>query len=369
MPLTVEYDPFLIFLSIAVAVIGSYAGLFSLRRVHGHSTAYGRLRLAVAALAIGASIWSMHFIGMLAVRLPVAISYDVLITMISALVSILVTAAGLSLAVYGRNRGQRALLGGVLMGFGISCMHYIGMGAVRANCVINYNPILVIASVVVGILASMLALWLVGQRQRRWPIALASLSMGMAISGMHYAAMASTSFLPVDHLVENARPIMDPTSLAFAVALSTFVLTGFAILCSLPGAPERDNVTPSAPSSLEESTSANRTTVRLPVERSNSKQFLDSRDVIAIKADGRYTSVHTADGVFFCTLSISELDGMLDPERFLRVHRSHIVRIPAIQSFETQNKRGCLTLHSGNDPILVPVSRSNLGQLRKAIQL
>ena len=368
MPLTVEYDPYLIVLSIAVAVVGSYAGLFALRGVHEHSFLHRRLLLVVAALTIGASIWSMHFIGMLAVSLPVIMSYDILITLISALVSILVTGLGISFAVYGQKRGLRILVGGIFMGLGVSCMHYIGMGAIRANCAVTYDPILVVVSVAVGILASILALWLVGHGQHRWPLVLASLAMGLAISGMHYAAMASTSFLPTDYLLETARPVIDPTGLAFTVALSTFLLLGYAILCSLPTATSRDIAVPSSQENLPEPVSTDYSTVHLPVERNNSKLFLDSREAVAIKANGRYTSVHTADGVYFCTLSISELDDLLYPMPFLRVHRSYIVRLPAIRSFEAQNEQGCLTVLSGKEPILVPVSRSNIGQLRKAMQ-
>ena len=246
MPLTVVYDPYLILLSITVVVIGCYAGLFLLRQAYRQPALQGRLLLALAALTIGTSVWSMHFIGMLAVGPPFAVRFDLLITLISALISILVTVTGLIFAFFGKRHIHRIWLGGCVMGLGVFSMHYIGMEAIVACCKLVHDPILVAAAAVVGIAASVLAVWLMSPRQRHWPPLWAALAMGLAISAMHYTAMASGSFLPPEQSIENGRPSMDPTNLAIAVALATALLVGFAMLCGLPAmvrmAAQRDAV-------------------------------------------------------------------------------------------------------------------------------
>ena len=150
----ITYDPLLVGLSIVIAIVGAYAGLRLARRVARKRGSLRKALLSGAAVAIGSGIWSMHFVGMLAVSLPVTINYDVLLTLVSALVAILVTGLGLFIASYGVLTMRKLAFAGVLMGLGISTMHYVGMAAVRANCVITYNTELVAGSVLIGILAS-----------------------------------------------------------------------------------------------------------------------------------------------------------------------------------------------------------------------
>ena len=118
----VTYDPALIALSILVAIQGGYVSLqlaCRLPQLHG---ARKKAILAIAAIALGGGIWAMHFIGMLALQLPVAINYDVLLTLVSFLVSILVTGIGLYIAGYGRLTLPRLMSAGLFMGLGISLM-------------------------------------------------------------------------------------------------------------------------------------------------------------------------------------------------------------------------------------------------------
>ena len=162
------YDPLLILLSVVIAILGSYTGLRLARRLTSKRGPVRKALLSAAAVTIGGGIWSMHFVGMLALSLPVVVSYDVLLTLVSALVSILVTGVGLFLASYGAPTGRRLSAAGLFMGLGISSMHYIGLAAVRANCVIDYSPVLVAASIAIGIAAATLALWLAFRPQGAW---------------------------------------------------------------------------------------------------------------------------------------------------------------------------------------------------------
>ena len=318
---------------------------------------FRKVVLASAALAIGTSIWSMHFIGMLAVRLPIQIDYNILITLISALISILMTGVGLAFAVYGKKRRQAIWAGGVLMGLGISCMHYTGMAGIQANCTIKYNPSLLIGSVAVGIAASVLAVWIFCQRGRTWSLAVAALAMGLAIAGMHYTAMASAIFLPVEFLAANAQPVMQSSTLAFGVAVSTFLVVGFAVLCALPAAPRSEQplkpVTAAAAMSGADSVARE----KLPVELNKRRLLLDCSEIIAVKAEGHYTTVCANDRQYFCDLPISKVENMLNSKQFCRVHRSYIVNLSAVESFEKNGEQGILNLRT-DDGLAVPSMRS-----------
>ena len=361
MPLAVQYDPVLVALSVAVAMIGSYTGLHTAQQIVLPS---GRVRkgvLAASAVAIGSAIWSMHFIGMLAVHLPILISYDVLTTLISALVSILVTGVGLACTQFSAPSGLRLALGGLCMGLGIATMHYVGMAAMRGNCVLSYAPGLVGLSVLIGVLAATLSLWLVRRRARGWRIFAAAGVMGLAISGMHYTAMSGTAFLPAADLAISAQPNLDQAALAIAVAATTFLILGFAILCALPkevaldDAPLGEAVAPAGD-------------VRVPVERNKAKHFLATTEIVAVQADGHYTTVFTGNDSYFCSLSISELEALLDRDQFLRVHRSHIVNLRAVEAFERKKEQGIVLL-KGLSAHPVPVSRTNVVPLRRALQI
>lgn len=365
----VQYDPALIALSLAVAVIGSYAGLHMVERMVLLSGVVRKSILAASAVAIGVSIWSMHFIGMLALKLPVTISYDILTTLISALVSILMTGVGLALVSYGRVTPVKLIAAGVAMGGGISTMHYVGMSAVRANCVINYTPWLVLASVLIGICASTLALFLASRDKKRWQLACAAIVMGLAMAGMHYVAMGAATFLPAEFLLSIAEPILDPSTLAIIVALTTFFILGFAILTVLPDGQRAQGDQPAAAPVVqggEAPSAAVNPDVKIPVEVNNKTQFLEADAVAAIQADGRYTRIFTSEESYFCSFSISELESLLDAGKFLRVHRSHIVNLEAIESFERKNENGAVLLRSVAHRE-VPVSRGNVTRLQAVL--
>ncbi len=232
----VSYDPLLIALSVIIAVFGAYTCFQMAARL---STTHGLWRkalLAGAAVAMGGGIWSMHFVGMLALSLPVIVNYDTLLTLLSALVSVMMTGIALFFAGIGAPTRLKLAGAGLFMGLGISSMHYVGMSAIRANCVIQYSPTLVVASIVVGILASTAALWLAFNLRRGWHIFPAAGVMGIAVSGMHYTAMAAATFLavPADVEIVFEAPSISQPLLAILVAVATFLIFGFALLTAIP---------------------------------------------------------------------------------------------------------------------------------------
>ncbi len=368
------YDPLLILLSVVIAILGAYAGLRLARGLLRQGGTLRKALLSAAAVTIGGGIWSMHFVGMLALELPVVINYDVLLTLISALVSILVTGIGLSIASYGEASARRLAAAGIFMGLGISSMHYIGMAAVRANCVISYSYGLVATSVLVGIAAATLALWLAFNLKGPWQTFAAAVVMGLAISGMHYTAMAAATFLPVEVLIEYAAPALSPYLMAIVVALAAFLIFGLALLIALPdqGRPEAQSAAAGEPAEAEppaapEGLRPERLT-RLPVERNKTTLLLDLEQIVSIQAEAHYTRVSDGAETYFCSFSLSELEARLDPAVFLRVHRSHIINLKHARAFEKHREQALVRL-GGDDGASVPVSRRNVPRLREALGL
>lgn len=155
-----SYHTGFVLLSVLVAMLASYTALNLTGRVTETKGGASLLWLAGGAVAMGGGIWSMHFIGMLAYSLPIRMSYDLSITVLSLVVAIGVSAFALSIVARETVSRAHFLIGGLLMGLGISAMHYTGMHAMQMNPSIDYDMAWVAASIVIAIIASIVALWL-----------------------------------------------------------------------------------------------------------------------------------------------------------------------------------------------------------------
>jgi len=374
------YDPGLVALSALLACLGAFLGLRAASTLSQFAGVQYKAVLSVAAITIGGGIWSMHFVGMLALRLPVPISYDVLWTLVSALVAILVTGIGLFFVGVGRLTPQRLGAAALFMGSGIAGMHYIGMAAVRANCVISYDMPLVGLSVLIGIASSALALWLAFKRRGPIQTAVGAVVLGAAISGMHYTGMGAASFTLADSFQTPITPVISAGILAIIVAIATFLIFAFTLLTLMPSvgrhAPDsRENAT--TPAQFRRPEAATDQDVpavpvdylqKLPVEQHQQTIFLDVDDVVRIKADAHYTTAYTETDSFLCNKKVSELERVLDPAKFLRVHRSHIINIERVTALQRVKDHGLVKL-AGPESLDVPVSRAKLPILRSALGL
>jgi PAS domain S-box-containing protein len=240
------YDPYLVTLSIAVACLASYTALDLGGRISG-SRGWGRLAwLVTAAIAMGGGIWSMHFIGMLAFVMPMPVTYDFGVTLLSLVVAIGVTGFGFFMIGTRRVTAPEFVLSGIFVGIGIAAMHYTGMAAMRMPAYIRYDPALVTLSVLIAIGASIAALWLAFRTTVIWQRLLAAVIMGSAISGMHYTGMAAATFF-ADPAMDGAHgvPSLAQTDLALAIATITFIILLLALVAStfdrkLTGLAERE---------------------------------------------------------------------------------------------------------------------------------
>ena len=234
MVVTGTYDPYLVALSILVAVFASYTALDLGGRVAAARGLARRVWLAAAAITMGGGIWSMHFVAMLAFIIPTPMSYDIGLTTLSLVVAMFVTGGGFY--VISRHSGSqlRLVLSGIFMGLGIAAMHYTGMAAMREHVDLSYDRIFVALSLIIAIGASTAALWLAFRTTDLGQKLIAAVVMGLAISGMHYTAMGGTTFAAHGPVPEvHGYASLDQTNLALAVAGTTFVILASALIASL----------------------------------------------------------------------------------------------------------------------------------------
>src|SRR5438067_6821817 len=137
MVVTGTYDPYLVALSILVACVASYTAIDLSAHVGPAQGFPRRVWLLAAAFAMGGGIWSMHFVGMLAFIMPMAMSYDIALTTLSLGVAIFVTGGGFYVISRQCASPLRLVLSGIFMGLGIAGMHYTGMAAMRGHVELN----------------------------------------------------------------------------------------------------------------------------------------------------------------------------------------------------------------------------------------
>ena len=388
MEMLLSYDPLLVAASVVIAIMASFTGLRLAGDLGALPTSARRIRIAEAACALGGGIWSMHFVGMLALRLPISISYDALHTLCSVLVSILITGLGLSFVHMGERKLWRTALSGTLIGLGIVTMHYIGMRAIGGNCLVEYGAPGIFLSSGIAILSSMAVVQMAYQRRTLFQLSLASVLLGITISSMHYTAMLFTRFVPVSELVGFAQPMIQDGYLALIVALAAFVVCGLFLLTALPLpsggwvaapagpaiaaalSPPEPQPRPRAAAKALEPSGIPETPdkLRLPYESGGLTFFVEATRVTAIQAEGHYTRLYEGQESHFCPWSISKVEETLHGRNFLRTHRSFLVNMEHARAFQRKNDKVFLVV-PGPDEDLVPVSRAHAPEVRRALGL
>lgn len=164
--LSSSYNTVLVWFSLIVAVLASYTALNMAGRVSNSSGKASALWLMGGSFAMGFGIWSMHFIGMLAFSLPISLGYDIPLTLVSLIIAVLSSAFALWLVCQKDLPWIRLISGGLLMGAGIAAMHYTGMAAMLMMPSVVYIPWIVVLSIVIAVLASCVALWIAFRLRR-----------------------------------------------------------------------------------------------------------------------------------------------------------------------------------------------------------
>lgn len=385
------HDPLLMGLSILIAIQGSFVSLVLARETVQFDGAWQRLVLAMSAVTLGSSIWAMHFIGMLAYHMPTAVSYDLFLTLLSFLVAVLAVGIGYGITTVFRDNAWRDVAAALFTGGGIAGMHYIGMAALSGPIDLGYHGSWVITSILIGIVAAGISLHLAFGTKLQARAALGAVAMGLAISGMHYAAMYGTDVMTSGQTGTVLPHALDRTLLAIVAAIVAFIICATSMLLLIPSrrsalTPGDDRADhsqaipigdwedrlqidhPEAPQPVETALPARTEMGRIPVRAGGSTVLLDPLAIHAVRADGRYTHLQGGGRDYFCNLSITDLAGKLDPAHFLRVHRSHIVQVRYVKALRRKGDGAVLTM-TGRSEMAIPVSRSALPKLKARLGL
>jgi diguanylate cyclase len=376
-----SYNYYLIALSLIVAVQAGYVGLSLAKQIPASFAANRRLMIAGSAITLSVGIWSMHFIGMLALITVTPIDYLVLPTLLSFLVCVLVT----GIAIYMASLRSRywLVLGALFMGLGIATMHYVGMIALHSSAHMTHDNFYVVASIMIAIAASGLALWFAFLAEARFPIVVSAIVFGLAVSGMHYTAMAGTTMHFMASDVSSAS-LISSDILAMIVSVVAFAISGVFMLAMIPkeslpshkdikwdaltAGGDKSTVTQGIATltALEQPVvthTEDHISVLLPIEKNGNRFHISSVDIVSVHANAHYTFIFNGRDDLFCPLSISEVDERLGTAEFFRTHRSYIVKLQHVSRIR---KAGDAALAELDTAIrrTVPVSRNRITQLR-----
>ena len=392
------HDPYLVALSVAIAILGGYTGFGLAARIRGTPDASHRLLLAGAAFFLAIGIWTMHFVGMLAAPLPAGTVYLVLPTIISFLICALVVGISLFFVSVGEPSMLRVVSSAVLLGVGIASMHYVGMHGLSGHFAMTHDAAMVVLSVLIAIATAYGGLRAFLARQGGVQLALSAVAFGFTVSGMHYTAMAGMHLVPLEQGTHHHAEGLAASSqmLSLVVALLCFVIAAGFLLSLVPD-PRKNSVATVAamPNVAAPETNAPVADIplvdpgprlrptplggigqprraapapRLPVEGVDGTHFIDTADVRSVRADAHYTKVHDGIRERMCPWSISEAEAQLDPGLFLRVHRSHIVAMAHVTLVRREGD-GAIVELDGASPHRVPVSRARIAEVKARLGL
>jgi DNA-binding LytR/AlgR family response regulator len=285
----------------------------------------------------------------------------------------------------------RVLSSAVLLGLGIVSMHYVGMHGLAGDFAMTHEPGMVALSVVIAIAAAYGGLRAFLARQGGVELVLSAVAFGVAVSGMHYTAMAGMEVGPLTtgghHHMEGL--VASRQILALVVSVLCFVIAAGFLLSLVPdsrktapavveetadmrpadagAAPTAPRLRPAPLGGVGQPPHA-APAPRLPVEGADGTHFIDTTEVRSVRADAHYTKIHDGIRERMCPWSISEAEAHLDPSLFLRVHRSHIVALSHV-TFVRKEGDGAIVELDGPSPHRVPVSRAKIAEVKARLGL
>ncbi|MDX8347342.1 MHYT domain-containing protein [Cognatiyoonia sp. IB215446] len=345
-----------------VAVVAGFTGLSLTRDLSKKPAFEKKVSVALASIALGGGIWSMHFIAMLGLQLPILFYYDAAITLVSALTAVLIVGGALILLHFTERTPVVITIAGGVVGMGILVMHYIGMAGLEL-CRATYSPIGIVISSIVAVALCILAIWVAYGHRTNRNILLGTLCFAAAVCSVHFLAMSGTRFVAVPGATEFG-PSMSNETLALGVIMFSFIIFGACLWVSVTyleriqvGEPDKEPEPEIAPRQPK---------LQIPCERDGGKVFVAAEDIVFVRADGHYTQVYTEDERLFCVWSVTEATKRLLPFGFLQTHRSYLVNPLRVARFERSKDKGRCLFDSADLPP-APVSRSKLKAIQDAL--
>ncbi|NOD36120.1 MULTISPECIES: MHYT domain-containing protein [unclassified Ruegeria] len=356
-----SHNVWLVAASLAVALMAGFTGLYLTHGASRLDTQRRKLVVALAAVILGGGIWSMHFVAMLGLQLPILFYYDALITLISALVAILMVGLAL-LLLHFRPRTPQTMIGsGMIVGLGIVLMHYIGMAGMQL-CRPVYNVLDVFVATLASVILSVAAIWVAYGNRTQRNILLGTVCFGLAVFTMHFVATGLTDFVASDS-VGGAGPALDNQVLAMGVTVSVFLICGAFLLTGI------SFIEPTETPKPEPASEPAAFRAGVPFEREGQTFFTEPAKIAAIRAEGHYSVLYMGAEKLFCPWSITEAETRLKPDGFLRAHRSYLVNPKHVSGFERHKDNGTCYFDGVDALTKVPVSRSRLTDIREALGL
>lgn len=381
MMLEYSHNPLLVFLSLAIAMMSGFTGLSLTQGASKVALGRRKLMVTMSAVALGGGIWSMHFVAMLGLRLPLSYFYDALTTLLSALAAILVTGMALLVVHFGDRTPSRITLAGALVGVGIPIMHYLGMSGMQI-CSPVYTLPGVGTAVVSSLVLCIASFWLCYGDRRPHNIVLGTLGFGLSVFAVHFIAMFGTGFTRVAGSTVTTLGLSNE-ALAFFVSLASFAIAGAFLLTGVTFQ-VREKTSPVVPEAVPEEEEIPKPRggdvagddravpvgtlhTRIPFEKGGRIHFTLAEEVAAIRAEGRYTYLYRGEEKLFSPWSISEAEKRLKSEKFCRSHRSYLVNAGHVSSFERKKDTGVCYFDNVAAIERAPVSRSYLSSVRKLL--
>lgn len=368
------HNPMMVAASFAVALFAGFSGLSLMHGASRLAPSQRKILVAMASVVLGGGIWSMHFVAMLGLQLPILFFYDGLITLISALVAILVVGLALLMLHFGTRSPTRITSAGCVIGAGIVLMHYIGMRGMEL-CGPVFSPFGIALALVAALGLSCLAVWVAYSKRTRGNILLGTVCFAGAVVAVHFIAMAGTSFVAVE-TAQPAGPALSNAALAMIVTLSSFVISGASLLSGVSffdrarddgpdaGAGAFRSKPVAAPSAVAAPPAR---PLPVPYEKDGRTHFADPAAIAAIRAEGHYTVLYSGKDKLFCPWSISEASNRLGSRQFIRAHRSYLINPAYVSEFRRTKDTGVCFFETIESLPKVPVSRSRLADLRQAL--
>lgn len=360
------HSPSLVALSTVMAIFGGYVGLGLAGQARTATGLNRRGLLAGAAWSLGLGIWTMHFIGMLAAQLPDGTLFSILLTLLSFLLCVLVVGIAAYLVSNGTSKRLWMGLASVIMGAGIVSMHYLGMHAITSSYMLHHDTRYIVASVVIAVAASYLALRIFDSHIRHQTLAISAVIFGLAVSGMHYTAMSGMEIMRAPQTVSSFGPSVTSDVLMIVVAFLAFVVSGSFLLYLIPDKAHTANQ--KEPLSDPQARSQLHRAALIPIESEGITKLIAATEICAVQATTHYTLVYDGRREYFCPWSITEAENRLDKNLFMRVHRSHLIAIDKVRSLR---KSGDGVVVEVGEPSarVIPVSRNHYAELKTRLGL
>ncbi|MDH5435380.1 MAG: PAS domain S-box protein, partial [Gammaproteobacteria bacterium] len=236
--LTGSYNWTLVVLSYVIAAVSAFVALNFATSLNRAQTSTGKYEIIIAALSLGTGIWVTHFVGMMAYEIPIASSFDFLFTLVSYLAAVTASWLALHVVTSGSITRTRFIISALVFSSAISSMHYLGMLAMRLPAKMTYDMGMVALSIAIAISASFVALYFLlnirkKENNRLYNKIISAVVIAFGVTGLHYTGMEAMEMELIASMQGMEQGMLDNNLVAIGVGVITVCLMGFNIVIPL----------------------------------------------------------------------------------------------------------------------------------------